>query len=363
MKDWNKEFAFYAVALYKIGNYTDAALVGVIMFEKAIKKACAKEGLEYPESNSALSDAITNLGNCKPEIYIKGKLHNIRNKIRNKIIHEIDIYKINRDIIKDMILVTWEILDQQRYQKFKKLEKIDFLTADYHVIRIREIFNKQIFTEQSKQEIFIKFELADFQELYLMRNKMFSLASKIEKNILQTKYNSKIKIDLISRVDTTSAYVWIPMHIFSDQGEKLTSVSASILATPLDIRFYIDIGGGTHKERKDYYKYLLSESFKKMIEKNTINNLEYFDVDWYCFITESYFTSGYNEEIIKKKIEEANEKLEKYKNKIITWNKLLVGFCIDRNDAINFTFNDIKERLEFILDLYTDFKNFQNKIK
>lgn len=51
-------------------------------------------------------------------------------------------------------------------------------------------------------------------------------------------------------------------------------------------------------------------------------------------------------------------KLDRFKDKIITWNKLLVGFIMERGDI---TFEDIQVRLEFILKLYSDFKTFQNK--
>ncbi len=358
-KNWNKEFAFYAASLYRIGNYTDAALVSAIMFEKAIKETFKKEKMEYPDSYSALSDAITELGNRYPSKYNKRQLHDIRDQIRNKVIHQIDIYKIDPNIIKKMVTITWKMLDPSRYQKFDQTpEKIDFLVADYHVVGIRELFNKQLSDEQARREMFLKFDLFDFEELYLIRNKMFSLASRIDEEILKTKYEGRIKIDLISRVDTTSAYVWMPMHAYNKAGEKLSSASASILATPLDFRIYLDIGGATHQVRKDYYAYLLSSDFKKLIEDNNLKGLEYFDIDWYCFITESNYLENYSDTEIQDKIDAAIMKLDKFEDKIITWNRLLVGFIMDRGDI---TFEDIQKRLEFILKLYSDFKTFQNK--
>ena len=45
-KGWNEKFAFYAVALYRVGNYTDAALVGSIMFEKAIYTLLERKGID-----------------------------------------------------------------------------------------------------------------------------------------------------------------------------------------------------------------------------------------------------------------------------------------------------------------------------
>ena len=365
-KDWNKEFAFYAASLYRIGNYTDATLVCVIMFEKAIYTLLEKKGIDkdylkdnLPPKTGELKFAINELCQEYSE-YDSDQLQNIRIYTRNNIVHgTIAIEKIDPNIIKTMIILTWRMLDKERYQKYGKTpEKIGFLIADYHVVGMRELFNKQLSDELAKKETFNKFVLSDFEELYLMRNKMFSLASKIEEEILQPKYEGTIKIDLISRVDTTSAYVWMPMNTYNDRGEKLTSASASILATPLDFRIYLDIGGATHQVRKDYYTYLQSNEFKKVIEENTIERLEYFDVDWYCFITEQNYIGKYNDIKIQDKINTAMAKLEEYEDKIITWNKLLVGFIMDRDDI---TFEDIQKRLEFILKLYSDFITFQDK--
>jgi len=365
-KDWNKEFAFYAASLYRIGNYTDATLVSAVMFEKAIFTLLKNKGIDkdYVEQNKEswqgeLQFAIDLMCQEYTE-YNSDQLHRIRKHTRNNIIHgTIALEKIDPNIIKTMITLTWKMLDKVRYQKYDKTpEKIDFLVADYHVVGMREFFNKQLSDEKAKGESFVQFDLTDFEELYLMRNKMYSLASKIEKEILQTTYKGKIKIDLISRVDTTSAYVWMPMHAYSEAGEKLSSSSASILATPLDMRIYLDIGGASHQVRKDYYAYLLSDNFKKLIGTNTVKDLEYFDIDWYCFITESSYLESYSDVRIQEKIVAAQAKLDEYEGKIITWNKLLVGFILDRG---NIAFEDIAEKLEFILKLYSDFQTFQNK--
>jgi len=366
-KDWNKEFAFYAASLYRIGNYTDATLVSTIMFEKAIYTLLEKKGIDkdYIKENKEnrqgeLQFAIDLMCQEYSE-YNSTQLHKIRKYSRNNIVHgTISIENIDPNIIKTMIIITWRMLDKERYQKYGKTpEKIDFLTADYHVVGVREFFNKQLSDEHAKKETFDKFEISDFEELYLLRNKMFSLASKIEKEILQSKNDENVKIDLISRVDTTSAYVWMPMHAYNEVGEKLSSSSASILATPLDFRIYLEIGGATHQVRKNYYIYLQSNEFKKMIEKNTIQGLEYFDIDWYCFITESNYIENYNNIKIQEKIGEAITKLDQDEEKIITWNKLLVGFIMERGDI---AFDEIEKRLEFILNLYLDFKSFENNL-
>ena len=214
-KDWNKEFAFYAASLYRIGNYTDAALVSAIMFEKAIKQACQKNKIIIEDSdNFNLAVAISDLCYAFPEKYNRDLLHRIRKNIRNKVVHEIAIEKIDPNIIKKMVNITWKMLDKVRYKKYGKTpEKIDFLIADYHVVGIRELFNKQFSDEQAKQEPFIKFEHSDFEELYLMRNKMFSLASKIEEEILQTKYERKLKLILFRKlIQLLHMYGCLCMH-------------------------------------------------------------------------------------------------------------------------------------------------------
>ena len=102
---------------------------------------------------------------------------------------------------------------------------------------VREIFNYELLLKRP----FIKIENEDFNDLFELRDNIHRLSIMIKSDILD-KNQHNIHIDLISKVDTTSAYVWMPMTMRNKQREKITSASVSILETPQSFRIYFDLG-------------------------------------------------------------------------------------------------------------------------
>jgi hypothetical protein len=364
--EWNQKFAFYAVALYRVGNYTDAALVGSIMFEKAVYILLDAKGIKHqlinkttPQNKGVLQYAIHIM--CqKYSKYNENDIQEIRKNIRNEITHEIEIYHISRKKIWPMLYFIWEVLDTKSFQKYKgNVDAIDFLTADYAVVDIRELFNENLQDVLAEKHSFQAFGIKDFEELYLLREKMISLGARIKQEILKVKFKNELYIDIISNINTTSAYVWMSMNLHnSENRERINSASVSILTTPLDLRIYFDIGGGAYQVRQDYYKFLRSEYFKNFLTHIDLEGIELFDNDWYCFIVQRTPLVDFDDQQIGKQIEEAEEKLLQYQDKIITWNRLLFGYILERGDI---TFDEIESKLRIIIDMYYCFESFRQK--
>lgn len=374
IENWNEKFAFYAVSLYRVGNYTDAALVGSIMFEKAIytllkqkgiDKDFVKNDLKQKKKNKSINKYTGELQyatilTCKKyPNYIQKEFDRIR-ILRNDITHQLDIDKIERESIEPMVMLVWQILNKYSFNQHNgKIKNIDFLTADYTVVGMREMFNENLQDILAKDYQFNAFELEDFQELYKLRDKMLSLGSKIKKEILKIYYKDELYIDIISRVDTTSAYVWMSMNLRNEKRERINSASASILATPLDLRIYFDIGGGGYQVRQDYYKFLRSDYFANFRDNVNLKDMEIFDNDWYCFIVDRGLLSALTQEDMNDKILKAENKLAEYNDDSkITWNRMLCGYIIERGKI---SFKEIEKKLEDIIKLYYCFEDFRQR--
>lgn len=364
IEERNKNFAFYAVSLYRIGNYTDAALIGAMMFEKAIYSLLKNKNIDKryvrnnKENQGDLQYAISLI--CeKYSNFDARKLHSIR-ELRNKITHGLYLDEIERKKLESMILFTWSVLDKSSYKKYSgDINKIDFLTADYHVVHIREILNENLQDILAKDRQFKTFELEDFQELYKLRSKIISLGSRIKKEVLKINHKNELFIDIISKIDTTSAYVWMSMNLYNEDRIRIDSASASILGTPLDLRVYFDIGGGGYQVRQDYYKFLQSNYFFNFNENINLDDMELFDNDWYCFIVDRVQLSELSIEDIKIRAKKAEDKLKEYdENSKLSWNKMLCGYIFKRGEI---SFEEIKKKLDIVIKLYYCFEYFRQR--
>jgi len=360
----NKRFAFYTVSLYRIGNYTDAALIGAMMFEKAIyfllkNKNISKQYVADNRGNQGDLQYAISLICKKYSKFDAEKLNSIR-LLRNDITHGLYLDEIEREKLIFMILFTWETLDELSYKKYSgDINKIDFLTADYHVVDIREMLNENLQDILAKDRQFKAFELEDFQELYKLRRKIISLGSRIKKEVLKINHKNELFIDIISKIDTTSAYVWMSMNLYNEDRKRIDSASASILGTPLDLRVYFDIGGGGYQVRQDYYKFLKSDYFFNFIENIDLNDMELFDNDWYCFIVDRAHLSKLSIEEIKDRAKKAEDKLKEYdENSKLSWNKMLCGYIFKRGEV---SFEEIKKKLEIVIKLYYCFEYFRQR--
>jgi len=315
IEERNKSFAFYTVSLYRIGNYTDAALIGAMMFEKAIYFLLKNKNInkQYVKKNKGyqgnLQYAISLI--CKKYSNFNAKKLNSIRELRNDITHDLYLDEIEREKLISMIHFSWEILDKLSYKKYSgDIDKIDFLTADYHVMNIREMLNENLQDILAKDRQFKAFELEDFRELYKLRSKIISLGSRIKKEVLNINHKNELFIDIISKIDTTSAYVWMSMNLYNEDRKRIDSASASILGTPLDLRVYFDIGGGGYQVRQDYYKFLQSDYFLNFKENINLNDMDLFDNDWYCFIVDRVNLSKLSIEEIKVRAKKAEDKLK-----------------------------------------------------
>ena len=378
-ENWKKEFTFYAVALYRNGYYTEAALVGCIMFEKAvyylleekkinkyqIRKWCKEENNINKTKYGELQYAIIKM--CEYysfEDSVKLYIDEIRKNNRNEIIHEKNLNQIESKDIKFMVDFIWSIFDPDTYKQYEgKISKIKFKSADYVIRSVRRPLIKQISDETVKDFDFKWLHPSDFKELNELREKFISLKSKINKELFAKHYQD-LKIDIISQVDTTSAYVWMGINFKDQKKSRIESTSISILGTPLDLRIYMDFGGRALQARQDYYKFLNSDKFRNFWRKDKIDRKEIkiFNIDWYCFIDESW---SLNELLtgpgIKNQIKDAENMLKPYEHdndKIISWNRLLCGYIIKRQTI---PYNTIENKLKDIIDFYYCFKDFQDQ--
>lgn len=365
----NKDFAFYAASLYRLGNYTDAALMSAILFERAIYHRAEESGIsrkywdkgKLKKKNTYMTiDELTVEGSDENK-----ELHNIR-KFRNNITHESNIYDLDvlskieekENVIKNMVREVWRCFDGQRCGNYQgDINKINRLEADYHVVGIREIFDDELLPEHQFKKITNK----DFGDLFKLRDKIHCLSTMIEDDILDNSQHN-IHIDLISKVDTTSAYVWMPMTMRNKQREKITSASASILATPQDFRIYIDLGGAAYSIREQYYDFLSSNELTNLLDKDKPDGLKIFSNDWFCFFTEKPQDISVLSDInkIQNEIKLAREKLSRFKETdILTWNRLLIGYVIPRKEI---PYDEIKTRLKYIIELYVGFEKYRKNI-
>ena len=364
----NKDFAFYAASLYRLGNYTDAALMSAILFEREIYHRAEKSGISIKyrnkkgdERNRALSVIINDLKSIDITLY--HALDYIR-EIRNKITHESNIYDLKQlhDVkkkdIRQMVKEVWRYFDNSSYQNYDgEIDEIDRLKADYHVVGIREIFDDELLPEDQ----FKKITNEDFNDLFKLRDKIHCLSTMIEDDILGNNQHN-IHIDLISKVDTTSAYVWMPMTMRNKQREKITSASASILATPQDFRIYIDLGGAAYSIREQYYDFLSSNELANLLGKDKPDGLKVFSNDWFCFFTEEPRNISVlsDTDKIQNEVKLAREKLLSFKEAdILTWNRLLIGYVIPRKEI---PYDEIKSKLEYIIELYVGFEKYRKNI-
>lgn len=364
----NKDFAFYAASLYRLGNYTDAALMGAILFERDIYDRLDNTGLKRSykdykgnEKSKTLSMIIKEVAADDKSLYYA--LDHIRS-VRNKITHESNVYDLKQlhDVkqkdIRQMVKEVWRYFDNSSYQNYDgDINKIDRLKADYHVVAIREIFDDELLPEHQFKKIANK----DFNDLFKLRDKIHCLSTMIENDILDNNQHN-IHIDLISKVNTTSAYVWMPMTMRNKQREKITSASASILATPQDFRIYIDLGGAAYSIREQYYDFLSSNELSGFLSKNRPDGLKIFSNDWFCFFTEEpqdisvLIDTGK----IQNEIKLAKEKLLSFEETdILTWNRLLIGYVIPRKEIL---YDEIKSKLEYIIELYITFEKYRKSI-
>jgi len=240
---------------------------------------------------------------------------------------------------------------------------MNFLTADYKIREVRGKLDDSVQDLMAQRHDFNELKLVDFEELFELRKKIISLGARIKSDLRNRKYEvldkkiiNKLDIDIISKIDTTSAYVWMSMNEFKEERQRIKSASASILCTPLDLRIYFDIGGKAYQVRNKYYNFLKSDYFTKFKKTIDLKDIEVFDIDWYSFLFNKKPLEKLKNEEMNERIDRAKKKLKEYdENDIISWNRVLCGYIIKRGKI---SYQEIIRKLDVIVEFYYYFEHY-----
>lgn len=361
---WSKTIAMYAASLLRLGNFVDAGFVAAILFERYIEDEMIANGIEATSNGDFLFNAINRLASINPRKFSKGQLHQLR-KIRNRyIIHTDDAFegykdsqerdRIQKEVAR-LVTYVWQQLDPDGFQEFRSIKGIPLLTADYAVLAVREFFQDDSIEIEAEHCI----ERRDFHDLIHLRKHLLHLSGHIQQHIL-TRYPN-LGIDVISKADTTSGYVWMALNLlrpgWDNQRDRVRHASASLIATPLDIRICISLGGEGYLPRSDWYRFLETSLFRAFIAATP--ELQMFNVDWHCFITDRYDARTFaGSQCFKEELAEARALLAACHKRrgIITWERLQTGFIIERQ---HIEYSHICEKLETIIRLYYLFEKYR----
>jgi len=354
----DKEYAEYMLANYVLGSVDIALFIGMSLFEKYFHKKLSERKHKFYSKENSLEKCID--WYCEDtrsdplahgSELICNKLHAFR-KLRNDFTHGFDDNQIIRrkNEIEKLILYVYHV--------FYPLEKYDatitvisnkdrLLLHDYKIKelteRMMERFESEMYKEDSSYiKLFSGFEEEDFENLFELRKKMIFLSRNLEKSFK----SFSIKRNIISPIDTTSAYIWMPFCIehaqleensFLTERKNLIQATTSILVTPVDFRLYIDFGGGDFTNRLHYQKFLQTNEFKEYCKFFSYlhQDICLFDTKWYSYITSqnSLYTLLKNEQDFTKKVDSSIEFLESSKSpdKVITKNYNLLGYILPAN--------------------------------
>lgn len=364
---WSKNIAMYAASLLRLGNFVDAGFVAAILFETYIERELKVCGLKKSGNGSFLNAAIDSLAAVKPQKYNRTLLNELRRIRNNSIIHSDECYehytapsKLKKIQLgtKKIVLFTWKQFDPERYEMYRQIEKIPHLEADFAVLAVREFFQNNSPEEAALQGT--KIEEEDFNDLMHMRKHLLHFSQYLGSGVLR-KYPN-LEIDQISHTDTTSGYVWLAINHKRPHADhsrdRIRHSSASVIATPIDLRISIDFGGEAYLARTDYYKFIASKEYAAFVEKHP--DLKLIDIEWYAFVTNILELQGVDEAAVYEMIDRARNRLEHYQSKkmIITWDRLLTGYITPKGVI---TYRSIANMLENIIELYFRFEHFRHE--
>lgn len=311
---------------------------------------------------------------------IIARLHDFRS-LRNNVMHgKFDIVQNYRDGRKDDIInYLWCEFSPNSFEnalrkKGDKKRLIDTLkehTADYMVRDFDEVEAKNKDHEVGSNLELAKIYASDFDNLFILRQRLVPL-----KNYLGdwlTENADLLQTDILTTIDTTSSYIWMPLvprkTLADKQRSSVYSCSVSLLATPLDLRVYMDFGGSNREQRKLYYDFLDGSPEYSSFYDNfrSAPSLEVFDVDWYSCMFNKWRISEWlprRESALsaaRKKINAA----PKAESSPITWNRCLHGFVFSKFDLGKghvIDFDMIKQSLLDVIEFYMAFDRYKNRI-
>jgi len=363
--NWCGRCAFYAASLLRLGNFIDAGFVAAVLFEKYLEDEMSRHGQQRSCNGDFICNAIDELARINPSQYPSVKLHEIR-KIRNRyVIHadnalqcfnDPEAKELLRKQISKLVQFVWQKLDPVTFNRYLAQDKIPLLQADYALMAVREYFqNDEVEISPFESQI----HKDDFEDLMHMRKHFLQLTGFLNQGVLQDYPN--LELDIISSVDETSGYVWLAANLRRNSEDhlrdRIRQASASVIATPLDVRISIEFGGEAHSFRDDYYSFLKTEEFRDFVGRN--DGLHLFDVDWYSSIIKSVPASDHvGTDEFHLALHDARLRLKTYaqSRRIISWDRLLTGYIISRQTL---SYASIVEKLQVIIEIYYRFERYR----
>jgi hypothetical protein len=258
-----------------------------------------------------------------------------------------------------LVTFVWQELDREKFIRYRAIGAIPLLDADNAVMKAREYFQEE---EADFTGIPNRFEKSDFNDLGLLRQHLLNLANHLRK-LFFTAYRN-LEVDVVGKIDSTSAYAWMVINLIRPgQGQLIDHVHyafASVLATPLELRIFIDFGSEAYMSRGDWYNFVETDVFRNFVLKH--NGLQLFDTEWYSFVTERQDAGeAIAGEGFLVRAEEAKKQLSEYQEqrKVIAWGRLLPGFIIGRG---RISYDEISRNLEKIVRLYYKFEKYRRDV-
>lgn len=403
MAELSKEarLANYMIGRYRLGYGYLAIYLAAVLFEQVINQKYDTQ-LKRLQSNDSRdiildkkilalddrtlsTDSIMSYKNLYPVFKDKyGQEQHINNRyghigrllnfkeVRNDVVHSLDLDYIakHQPIVEEMMVYIWNELSPEQFKAaFQKavdrspggIINILFETsADYMTRAVDETITKK------KSPPFKGITAVDFENMFDLRRAMASLQDELSEWI--AKSADFLCTDVLTTIDTTSAYIWLPLVPRRDDLGKIRlgirGASVSILATPLDFRIYLEFGGWAKEDRKAYYRFLTSaeyDDFHSSIGRKP--DLMVFDVDWYSARFNERPCAGWlggREESIGY----ALDKLNTTSNRPVTWNRMLHGYIVPRDSLKGDKTIDmelIAPKLIDIIALYEVFVAFCSK--
>lgn len=300
-----------------------------------------------------------------------GRLLNFKG-VRNDVVHSLDLDYItkHKSIVEEMMVYVWNELSPEQFKAAYSratdrspaviIGTLFETTADYMTRAVDETMTKVGI------EPFKGIKNTDFENMFELRRAMASLQDELR--VWIGKNADFLCTDVLTTIDTTSAYIWLPLVPRRDDLGKIRlgirGASVSILATPMDFRIYLEFGGWAKEDRKAYYRFLSSaeyEDFHSAIGRKP--DMMVFDVDWYSARFNERPCEGWLDER-EQSIGDALEKLNKTSNRPVTWNRMLHGYLIPRDSMKKDEVIDmdlIGPKLIDIIALYEVFVAFCSK--
>lgn len=407
-------FADYVLGRFRLGHDYLAAFLASALFERLINKKLEDQDPTLywrvsndPDENSLkkkinllnektlVSDAtekfpVFNVGGPKE---VRGKLHHFR-ELRNDLIHanqSIDRMMISEtrknklcELILYVVAETNPSFFAEKFQNIRKIkinqlhEAINETTSDYLIREVDETMVRRydrILTKEKKRQYFNGIEKSDFENLFTMRKKLVYLRHDLRQWLRQSSemFHRRMRIPVISTIDTTSGYIWMPIvhdlrHLSKIERPNIEMPVVSVVATPINLQIYLGFGGKALRQRLRYLDFISEangdfEKFINELPSDDLQGLQYFDTTWYAFVTSQFSVNDrLSNATLKQKIAAHRRELESWdKNaEIATGGKLQCGYVLESKllSSEGVTREFLFSKLTVLLELYHQFLRY-----